>query len=185
MSGKKKDFEDAKAQIEANLGGLFGALGDAIGEMVTRLEDGKSGAVERNLSFDTDKGPVRAQAGVRLRMGGLDVGTTGTDSQPAPKPINPQRKRTASAPAAQPQERPLAYDLLSDEDGWTLTADVPGVDADDLKLDQVESTLRITTGGARAYRADVALDGPFDLADVTTTLRNGILTLHIPKGGGA
>lgn len=182
MSQKKKSFQDAAKEIDAGLGGLFGALSEAIGEMASRLEDGHSGAVERDLTFDTAKGPVRAQAGVRLRMGGLDVG--GSDAASRPRPVNPNR--TGAKPPAEPAKaRVLAYDLFEDDDAWVLTADLPGVARKDVHLSADGPVLTIRTSGARIYEGQADLDVGFDLDAVQSTLRNGILTLRIPKGGAA
>lgn len=168
----KKRFERAAEEINLNLGGLFGSLGDALNEMVSRLEDGKSGSVQRDHVFETPKGPVRAQTGIRVRMGGLDAGAA---PKPA-RPINPDRKTPA-----QTAPRDLAYDLLDDDDGWLLTADLPGVTLKEVVLDASPEGLTITTTGKRSYRAEVALTGGFALADIKINLRNGILELKIPK----
>lgn len=176
----KKRFKQATEEIDLNLGSLFGSLGDAIGEMVSRLEDGTSGAVARDHVFDTEKGPVRAQAGVRLRMGGLD---TGQAKRAAPQPVNPNREK-ATAPAA-PKTRGLSYEMLEDTDAWVLTADLPGVARKDLTLCRKDAQLVIETTGTRRYHAAVDMPGAFELEDIKTTLRNGILNLNIPKAGAA
>lgn len=175
MSENKKSFQTAAKQIDEGLGGLFGALNEALGEMVARLEDGTSGAVERDLTFDTEKGPVRAQAGVRLRMGGMDVNTATS----APKPVNPGRTKPK---APDPVPRTLSYDIFEDEDAWVLTADLPGVSRKDVQLTAEKTRLQIKTNGARQYAGSVDLETTFDVESITPTLRNGILTLRIPKG---
>lgn len=174
MKKKSKSFQDAASEIDAGLGGLFGALSDAIGEMAARLEAGSSGAVERDMTFDTEKGPVRAQAGVRLRMGGLDTGS----STQTPRPVNPDRAKPAPA---KPAARALAYDLFEDEDIWILTADMPGVSRKDVKFEASGTVLNIRTTGARVYEGAADLEDRFDVDAIEATLRNGVLTLRIPK----
>jgi len=179
MTGKKKDPKEVVSQIEHNLGGLLGALGDALGDMVNKLEDGAGGSVNRDMTIDTEKGPLRAHAGIRVRMGGL----SGSDSENAtsapPKPVNPDRaKPTARAPS----ERPLSYELLEDGTGWILTADMPGVTSDEIDLRAKDDVLHVTTTGKRRYAAAITLGPGLDTAKITRSLRNGILTLEIPQG---
>lgn len=175
----KKKIKEAAKEIDVGLNGLFGALGDAIGEMVTRLEDGTAGSVTRDHVFETDKGPVRAQAGVRLRMGGMDVGPSA--SAPSAKPVNPNRARTTSVADTPPPAKPLEYDIFEDAEAWILTADMPGVSRGDLALEAHAAHLHLTTTGARRFQARVELGNDFDFEGIETRLHNGVLTLNIPK----
>lgn len=173
-SSRKKPFQGAAKDIDDGLTSLFGALGDAIGEMVARLEDGNTGAVTRDHVFDTSKGPIRAHAGIRLRMGGTDQDI----ANDTPTPVNAGRAKQASSA---PVSKPMAYDLLEDEDEWVLTADVPGVAEGDLKIAQDATALVINTTGTRKYAARIDLETQFAMAGITTILRNGILTVRIQK----
>ena len=172
----KSSFTKAAKDIEDGLGGLFGALGEALSEMAAKLEEGTSGVVERDHVFDSTNGPVRVHAGVRLRAGGMESGKADLRT---PRPVNPNRAR--------PQEpapdiiRPISYDLFQDADIWVLTAELPGISRKDLVLDQRQTDLLIRTTGQRRFEADVALSDPFDLASIKVALRNGILTLNIPR----
>ncbi|MEM9784952.1 MAG: hypothetical protein AAF801_00520 [Pseudomonadota bacterium] len=172
-SGKKR-MQDAARDIDDGLGTLFETLGAAINEMITRIEDGQSGTVSRDQVFDTAKGPIRAHAGIKLRMGGLDQG----DTAMTPQPVNARR----SQPAPQsPQVKPIAYDLLEDDDDWILTADIPGVSAEHLDISKDGTVLLLRTNGPRRYQAQIDLNTNFSLADDGPNLRNGILTLRIKK----
>ena len=50
-----------------------------------------------------DKGPVRAQAGVRIRMGGLDT-TAGDATETTTRPVNPGRAQPAETPPPKPSQ---------------------------------------------------------------------------------
>lgn len=182
-SRKKKPFEDAAQEVTDGLGGLFGALNEALGEMMSRLDDGTSGTVERDHTFQTPKGPVRAQAGVRLRMGGMDVGNA-AQTTPEPKPVNRNRPKAPTAPPP-PQVRTAHCDVFEDNTDWIVTADLPGVAKKEVQISANGTVLAIKTNGSRHYAAQVDLGAPFDDHAVQITLRNGILTLKIPKGGTA
>lgn len=182
MSNKRNStFSKKGEQIDAGLDSLFSALGQAIGEIASKLEDGKSGTIARDHVFETDKGPMRAHAGIRLRMGGMDVDTS---SAAAPKPVNrpprTERAETTKPPAAAAPVA-LSYDLFEQDEAWILTADMPGVDLEELTLSQVGSDLVLMTSGKRKYTAEIQVSDAFDVGQITTTLRNGILALTIPK----
>ena len=175
----RKKMKQAAQEIDTGLNSLFGALGEAIGEMVSRLEDGKTGAVTRDHVIDTDKGPVRAQAGIRIQMGGLDGARTNTQVD-ASRPINPTRE---PPPQQQPaQTRALEYDLFEESEAWVFTADLPGVSSDELVLTRDREHLTLSTTGRRKFQARVDLGQSFDVDGIDTRLRNGVLTLIIPKG---
>ncbi len=172
---KKPSSENTSTRIEEGLNGLLGALGDAIGDVVSGLEEGNAGAVMRDQVFETSKGPVRAHAGVRLRMGGLNTEGVTADT---PQPVNPDRAKPTKAEV---DSRSLPYEIFEDDADWILTADMPGVKRTDLELSQNDSTLIIKTTGPRRYDVQVALDAPLNLTDIKIRLRNGILTLHVKK----
>lgn len=182
MSDKRRStFGKKGAEIDTGLDGLFSALGQAIGEIAGKLEDGKSGSIARDHVFETAKGPMRAHAGIRLRMGGMDVETR---SAPSPQPVNrasQARQSQNTEPPAPPAPTPLSYDLFEQDDAWILTADMPGVARKELTMDRSGSKLVLTTNGKRQYSAEIALSADFEVDQITTTLRNGILALTIPK----
>lgn len=171
---RKKRFDKAAQDNNLNLGGLFGSLGEALTDMVARLEDGKAGAFQREHVIETAKGPIHAQTGIRVRVGGLDRAPGKT----APQPINPDR----AGPVTQQVVKDLVYDLFEDEQGWILTADLPGVARKDIALTADGATLTITTAGSRRYHADIRFETEFDLDAIRIGLRNGILDLSIPRG---
>ncbi len=179
MSEEPNDKANRAAEdINLGLNTLFGALGDAIGDMVSRLEDGKGGTISRDHEIQTPKGPIRAHAGVRLRMGGMNVGETVKPE--AAKPVNPNRN--APQDAKPPAAKSLSYDIFEEDDGWVLSADLPGVQREEFTLKRHESSLHLSTSGTRRYEAEVNLERPFDLDGIEVRLHNGVLSLQIPKG---
>jgi HSP20 family molecular chaperone IbpA len=104
-----------------------------------------------------------------------------------------QASRSASAPA--PMLPPV--DIFEDADGITLKADLPGVPKENLSIGVEGETLTIeatATLDAPARMSDVyaeirvaqykrsfALARDLDTDRIDASLRNGVLTLHIPK----
>jgi HSP20 family molecular chaperone IbpA len=90
-----------------------------------------------------------------------------------------------------------AVDIFENEDAITLLADMPGVKADDLKIDLRENTLTLTgrvSAPERANEIDVvreyrtgtfvrqfALAETIDQARIEAKLSDGVLRLELPK----
>ena len=100
--------------------------------------------------------------------------------------------RTTEAPALQPR-----VDVFEDTGGITLRADLPGVPRDKLGIDVDGDTLRIAGEIALGmpegidpawaelrvahYRRAFTLSPELDASGISAQLRDGVLTLRIPK----
>ncbi|MRS04269.1 Hsp20/alpha crystallin family protein [bacterium] len=88
-------------------------------------------------------------------------------------------------------------DVKADEDGYTISAVLPGVEADDLSIQIVNDTVSLQgefknerDENARYLLAErpfgkfsrtITLADPLDAARAEAELKNGILTLRVPK----
>jgi HSP20 family molecular chaperone IbpA len=117
--------------------------------------------------------------------------------------MNEKTEVTTRETTETPPDRAGAYvlqppvNIFEDADGIILEADMPGVSKDRLKLlvDQdsllVEGDVRVDVPeGMQALYADVpstsyrrsfALSGELDVERIDATLKDGVLTLRIPK----
>jgi HSP20 family protein len=102
-----------------------------------------------------------------------------------------QRAQSGETPVRPP------VDIWEDRDGITLSADMPGVSRDRLELRIDGSNLIIEgqvqlelSGKAEALYADIrsslyrrtfALSGELETAKIEASLKDGVLTVHIPK----
>jgi HSP20 family protein len=111
---------------------------------------------------------------------------------------NKQVTRTETG-AQQEQQRAVlpAVDVFEDAGGITLLADMPGVPKDKLEL-KVEGDALLIEGGVQAltpegleavyaevrvprYRRSFTLSRELDTARIEASLKDGVLTLRIPK----
>lgn len=103
----------------------------------------------------------------------------------------------ASAGVMGPWLRP-PVDIIEDETGIVVIADIPGVPAQRMALrteaDQlvIEGELAPTTGEATAselpigrYRRSFALSRELDPQGITALMDQGVLRIHIPRAGGS
>lgn len=115
---------------------------------------------------------------------------SGAATQAAQGPAS-QRGQAAEAPIRPP------VDIWEDQDGITLCADMPGVSRDRLSL-RVDGNNLIVEGHVQLelsekaealyadvrsslYRRNFALSGGLETAKVTASLKDGVLTIRIPK----
>ena len=109
----------------------------------------------------------------------------------------PQQQQSAQQEARNGATLMPPVDVLENENGITLFADLPGVSKDGLNL-QIESETLIIEGdvtlptpegleasyaevGLPRYRRMFTLSKELDPNNVTAELNNGVLKLHIPK----
>ena len=115
---------------------------------------------------------------------------------------NKQVTRTGAAPntsAEQEQQRAVlpAVDVFEDAGGITLLADMPGVPKEQLEL-KIEGDALLIEGGVQRltpegleavyaevrvprYRRSFTLSRELDTARIEANLKDGVLTLRIPK----
>lgn len=183
MSRDRKNSDasgNSPGDIRLGLDGLLGALGDVIAEVSERLESGQSREVRKSFEVDTGRGPVRAEAGVRVRFAD-DGGRSQTSSRPAAQPVNPRRPSPPTS-SSESKVRAIDYDVFDDGDTWRLSADIPGVDQGELNLADDDRELVIETTGARKFAARCPLPEGVSAKDLDVSLRNGILELTAQLG---
>jgi HSP20 family molecular chaperone IbpA len=121
----------------------------------------------------------------------MGTNTTDVATQP-PTGGSLERSERAAAVTLRP-----AVDIYEDGEGITLLSDLPGVSKDRLNV-RVENQSLVIEGqvqfdlpqGAEASYADVrssvyrrsfALSGELEMEKIEANLKDGVLTLHIPK----
>ena len=111
---------------------------------------------------------------------------------------NKQMTRTGAGAESEQQRAVLpAVDVFEDASGITLLADMPGVPKDQLEL-KIEGDALLIEGGVQAlapegleavyaevrvprYRRSFTLSRELDTASIEASLKDGVLTLRIPK----
>src|SRR6056297_615222 len=91
----KKTGRAAIEEIDLRLDGLLGKLGGTLGELLDALDRGETGELQRTHDFQTTRGPVRAETGIRIRMG------LGDEAAARPRPFRGASTGTGPSPTAQ------------------------------------------------------------------------------------
>ncbi len=187
-SGRASDSPkgaEAAEEIRNRLGGLANELNTALGAIADLIQNAdKTGETQgATTTYESPDGRIKASAGVQVRVGGLAAPSSilrntgaGADTRPASA-----AKSTADAEAEAPRE-PLV-DIYDEADAWVLTAELPGVEADQLSLAITDEEVVLETLGARRFRHAAPLPAGVDAARATHQLRNGVLEIRLPKPG--
>ncbi len=118
-----------------------------------------------------------------------------THSEVTSRPSAAGALERRGGPAEAPVRPPV--DIYEDDEGITLCADMPGVSKDRLEL-RVEANTLILEGTARldlpenaealyadvrsnTYRRTFALSGELETGKIDANLKDGVLTVRIPK----
>jgi HSP20 family protein len=78
-------------------------------------------------------------------------------------------------------------DVESDETGWTVVVQLPGVAAEELSIDVERRELSISTlteEGAIGFAYRLALPAEVDTDGVDATMDHGLLTVRVPRAEG-
>lgn len=112
---------------------------------------------------------------------------------------NVTKQDTVEAPAARAPETALRppVDIFEDANGITVLADMPGVSKDNLNVEvdndtlliEGECVLSVPSGmealyadiRSRRYRRTFTLSGELHTENIAASLKDGVLTVHIPK----
>jgi len=93
------------------------------------------------------------------------------------------------------REKVLAVDLKADEDAYTISALMPGLEADDINVEILDKTVSIR-GEFQSDESDefmvselpvgrfsrvLTLPTTLDSTKAEASLKNGVFTLHVPK----
>jgi hypothetical protein len=182
---KRPAGDDPLTEIARGLEGLMGQFGAALGEAMSRLGEGEGSASHHSRVFETGKGPVRAEIGLRVRGLGQDIPRAGFRVRPAPAAAPAAESAAPPGEAGPDPVRDVTLTGYPDRGGWTVAADLPGVGPEDVVIDVRDGALHLTTRSGRLYRGTAALPPGIDEASMTVTLRNGVLAVTFPASGGA
>lgn len=110
--------------------------------------------------------------------------------------MNPQKLQDAAQAANTPAIVP-PVDILEDKEGITLRADLPGVAKENLSIGvegdtlTLEGTVALGEGAGlkglyaevrvARYKREFALSRDLDTEKIDANIRNGVLTLRVPK----
>lgn len=184
---------EAAKDRDASGARVGGRLDDAVDETRDVLIEGSNGPIDAKVGWRVrtleglsgDDGPRFAPRSAPSKSSATSrrPAAAGGRANKSPNADKTGPTQTEQAQAeAQPAPRTALVDVFDEADCVVVTAELPGVAADDIALELDGAVLKIRAGGVRRFEADAAL--PTDVvADQTPDLRlsNGVLEVRLAK----
>jgi HSP20 family protein len=168
---RKPDPEPGPSDV--SLGGVFRSLGGFL-DLLSNLSEQGDQEIKRSGELGDDKKGVKAVYGFSVRMGGGGKPTI-------EKFGNVKDKDDGQGPIVEEAREPMV-DLFDEGDHLLLVAELPGVDAHDIRFEVKEDVLSLTaTRGERKYRKEVLLSSAVRAPAATSSYRNGVFEIKLPK----
>lgn len=171
MATKRKPNTEAG---DVNLGGMFRSLGgfmDLISNL-SNLAEQAGGEFSRSGEAGDEKKGVKAVYGFSVKVGG--------GGKPMVEKFG-NVQEGSQGPVVEEVREPMV-DQFDEGEHLLVVAELPGVDANDIRFELKEDVLTLTaTRGERKYRKEVLLDVAVRPEGATTSHRNGIFELKLPK----
>ena len=199
---KRRKVDETISELDLRLDDLLGKLGRSLGEMIERLDDGEAQEVRRSHDVETPRGPLRAEAGLRVRFAATGAAPAPAErarrrsSKPSsappavdPEPPAPRTRPQAAASADGPEARTPEMESYVDDGHWHLCADLPGATLPEIDVQVLPAheaggprTLVLRSEGARRYAAERELPAAADPSNMDIALRNGVLVISMRLG---
>ncbi|HUU01271.1 MAG TPA: archaeal heat shock protein Hsp20 [Myxococcota bacterium] len=158
---------------DVGLGGIFRSLGGFL-DLLSNLAEKGEGEFKRSGELGDEKKGVKAVYGFSVRIGG------------GGKPLiekfgNVKDKDDGQCPVVEEAREPMV-DMFDEGDHLLVVAELPGVDANDVRFEVKEDVLSLSaTRGDRKYLKEVLLSSTVRADAATSSYRNGVFEIKLPK----
>jgi len=171
--GKKDEGLDIDFGLgKLNLGGLFKGIEKLVDIAQELKEAGGEIKKEGEIDLSNLKKGMKGVFGfsVKSAVGG----------KPVVEPFG-NIKRTPKGPTIEKEREPIT-DIFDEEDEIIVMAEMPGINADDIKLDLKEDILDISAQNEdRKYHKEVLLPAKIQAETLQSSYKNGILKIKMKK----
>ncbi len=170
--GKTTPHEDG---VDVGLGGILKGLSGLVEKLGEMAETGhtlsKTGEL-RGLGPDKD---IKGVYGFTVKVG---LGGEGVKVEP----FGNIRRDEASGRSVVQEVTEPAVDVFEEADHTLVVAEMPGIGAEDARLEVTDDVLTITAErGKKKYRKEVVLPGSFPRDKMQVSCTNGVLEIRCVK----
>ncbi|MBI4715977.1 MAG: Hsp20/alpha crystallin family protein [Nitrospirae bacterium] len=167
----KDDGERAKGTVE----GIFSGLSDLVGRLGELADKGER--LRRTGEFYGTSGGKDLKG-----VYGFSVKVGLNDEEVKVEPFGNIRKDETTGRSVVQELREPMVDIFDEEDYTLIVAEMPGIGAEDLRLDvQGDRVVLAAEKGAIKYRKEVLLSGPVTRDKMTVVCNNGIAEIKCLK----
>lgn len=173
-SGKNPGFGD-----DAGLGGFLGGLGTLIDKLSELAEKGKE--LKEMEQFGGQDGKVQGVYGFSIKTN-IGRDREGGGGQVKVEPFGNVRRDDQTGRATVHEISEPLVDLFEEPDHLLIVAEMPGVGAEDVRLELADDILTIVAEkGAKKYRKEVLLPAACTTDRMSHTCRNGVLEVKLGR----
>lgn len=163
MTDKDKEKLTGLQALEGILGGLGGLLGK-LGELAEKGEE-----LRRSGTLDSSDQKVQGVYGFSIKFGGGEQGMK-------VEPFGNVRRDEETGQTVVDEIREPMVDVFEEQDHVLVVAEMPGVDAAEIRLDLQDDILTIAAEqGEKKYHKEVLLPASFSADKMSHSCKNGIL----------
>lgn len=173
MAKRKGKGEPSEGGFDVGLGGILKGLGslvEKLGELAeTGREFSKTGEIQ---------GPGKEVKGIYGFTVKVGIGGEGVKVEP----FGNIRRDEESGRSVVQEVREPAVDLFEERDHTLVVAEMPGIGAEDVRLEVKDDLLTITAEkGEKKYKKEVLLPGSFPREKMQVSCANGVLEVRCVK----
>ncbi|MBI3939348.1 MAG: Hsp20/alpha crystallin family protein [Acidobacteria bacterium] len=172
-SKRKQEQSEGDAGLDAGIGGFFGGLAGLVDKLRELAETGEEFSRTGKI-HDSNKG-VRGIYGFTVKVGLAD-------EKVRLEPFGNIRKDEKSGQTVVQEVREPAVDVLEEADYTLVVAEMPGVSANDVRLDTNDDLLTIDAArGDKKYHKEILLPHTVSRERIVVSCNNGVLEIKCLK----
>ena len=177
QQGERKEPQGENGGAESKLSRIISGLSEIAEKLNEVSAKGETVSKTGEFTFPSKEGGTKGVYGFSLKTG---IG--GKDDNVRVEPFGNIRKDSKTGAVVVQEIHESLVDLFEDRDATTLIAEMPGVGAEDIKLEVQDDVLTVSAAkGEKKYRKEILLSHTFTREKTTVTCNNGIVTIRCEK----
>lgn len=161
--------------VEGGLGGILRGLGSLVEKLGELAETGRELSKTGEILGTGPGKEIKGIYGFTVKVG---IGGEGVKVEP----FGNIRRDEESGRSVVQEVREPAVDVFEERDHTLVVAEMPGIGAEDVRLEVKDDLLSITAEkGEKKYKKEVLLPGSFPLEKMRMSCANGVLEIRCVK----
>ena len=175
MAKRRATGTPSEGGIGAGLGGILMGLGSLVEKLGELAETGREFSQTGEIRGPGSGKELRGIYGFTVKVG---IGGEGVKVEP----FGNIRRDEESGRSVVQEVREPAVDVFEERDHTLVVAAMPGIGAEDVRLEVKDDLLTITAGkGEKKYKKEVLLPGSFPREKMQVLCANGVLEVRCVK----
>ncbi len=175
MAKRKGKDRPPEGGVEGGLGGILRGLGSLVEKLGELAETGRELSRTGEIRGAGPGKEIKGIYGFTVKVG---IGGEGVKVEP----FGNIRRDEESGRSVVQEVREPAVDVFEERDHTLVVAEMPGIGAEDVRLEVKDDLLTITAEkGEKKYKKEVLLPGSFPLEKMQVSCANGVLEIRCVK----